>query len=155
MFEIERRQENSEFVLIGFVEGKGTTTERQEYSYIDRSVTAGKYFYRLKQIDYDGTFEYSNEIEVDTAPLSFSLEQNYPNPFNPITTIKFNLPEKEFVSLKVYDIIGKETAVLLNEEKPAGLHSVQFDASGLSSGTYFYKLQAGSKIITRKMLLLK
>jgi CubicO group peptidase (beta-lactamase class C family) len=155
MFEIERRQENSEFVLIGFVEGKGTTTERQEYSYIDRSVTAGKYFYRLKQIDYDGTFEYSNEIEVDTAPLSFSLEQNYPNPFNPITTIKFNLPEKEFVSLKVYDVLGNEVAVLLNEEKPAGLHSIEFEASGLASGIYFYKLLAGSNITTRKMILLK
>jgi hypothetical protein len=155
MFEIERRKENSDFVLVGFVEGKGTTTEQHEYSYIDRDITTGKYFYRLKQIDFDGTFEYSNEVEIEAAPSSFSLEQNYPNPFNPATTIKFNLPAKEFVSLKIYDLLGDEVAELLNEEKPAGSHSIEFDASGMASGTYFYKLQAGSNITTRKMILLK
>jgi photosystem II stability/assembly factor-like uncharacterized protein len=154
-FEIERRKENSEFVLIGFVEGNGTTTKQQEYSYVDRNVTTGKYFYRLNQIDFNGTFEYSYEVEVDAAPVSFSLEQNYPNPFNPSTTIKFNLPEKEFVTLKVYDVMGKEIAILLNEEKPAGSHSIEFDASDLASGSYFYKLQAGNNITTRKMILLK
>ena len=161
-FEVQRSSSNSEFTTIGFVIGKGTTTERQEYSYVDRNVTTGKYFYRLKQIDFDGTFEYlptgqagSIEIEVDAAPVSFSLEQNYPNPFNPSTTIRFGLPEKEFVSLKIYDVMGNEVAILMNEEKPAGSHSVEFDASGLASGTYFYKLQAGSNITTRKMILLK
>jgi Zn-dependent metalloprotease len=155
IFEIERRKENSDFVLIGFVEGRGTTIEQQEYSYIDRDITTGKYFYRLKQIDFDGTFEYSNEVEIEAAPSSFSLEQNYPNPFNPATTIKFNLPAKEFVTLKIYDLLGDEVAELLNEEKPAGSHSIEFDASGMASGTYFYKLQAGSNITTRKMILLK
>lgn len=155
MFEIERRNENSDFVLIGFVEGNGSTTEPQNYSFVDRNVTIGKYYYRLKQIDFDGTFEYSNEIEVDAAPVSFSLEQNYPNPFNPSTTIKFNLPEKEFVTLKVYDVMGKEVDVILDEEKPAGSNSVEYDATGLASGTYFYKLQAGNKSEVRKMLLIK
>jgi CubicO group peptidase (beta-lactamase class C family) len=162
MFEIERRKENSDFVLIGFAEGTGTTTERQEYSYVDRDVTTGKYFYRLKQIDYNGTYEYlpagqagSIEIEVDATPVSFSLEQNYPNPFNPSTTIKFNLPEKEFVTIKVYDVMGNEVATLINDEKPAGSLSIEFDASDLASGSYFYKLQAGNNITTRKMILLK
>ena len=88
-------------------------------------------------------------------PSEFSLEQNFPNPFNPSTTINFTLPEKEIVILKIYDVMGEEVAVLLNEEQPAGLHSVEFDASKLASGTYYYKLQAGSNIETRKMMLLK
>jgi len=153
-FEIQRSTVTSEFVTIGFVEGNGTTTEEHYYGFKDKDVS-GFLRYRLKQIDYDGAFGYSNEIEADAAPLSFSLEQNYPNPFNPITTIKFNLPEKEFVSLKVYDVIGKETAILLNEEKPAGSHSIEFNASKLASGTYIYKLQAGSNVEVQKMLLLK
>lgn len=163
MFEIERRQENSDFVLIGFVEGNGTTTERQEYSYIDRDVTTGKYYYRLKQIDFDGTFEYSSEIEVDAAPTSFSLEQNYPNPFNPSTKIKYSIPsviasgakQSLLVTLKVYDVLGNEVATLVNEEKPAGIYEVTFNASGLSSGVYFYSIRAGDFVETKKMILIR
>ena len=91
----------------------------------------------------------------EQLPLEFKLEQNYPNPFNPSTTIRFTLPEKEFVTLKIYDVMGNEVAVLLNEEKETGSHSIEFDASRLASGTYFYKLQAGDNIETRKMILLK
>jgi len=95
-------------------------------------------------------------VEEDgRQPSVFSLEQNYPNPFNPSTTIKFNIPEQEFVTLKIYDVMGNEVAVLLNEEKQAGSHSIDFDASRLASGTYFYKLQAGNNIETKKMILLK
>ena len=162
IFEIERRNEVSDFVLIGFVEGKGTTTEQQEYSYIDRNVTTGKYFYRLKQIDFDGTFEYlpagqagSIEIEVDAAPVSFSLEQNYPNPFNPSTTIRYAIPNGGLVTLKVYDILGREVATLVNEEKPAGTYQVSFDASSLSSGIYFYRLKSGEFEQTKKFVLMK
>ena len=154
-FEIERRKENSDFVLIGFVEGKGTTTERQEYTFIDKNITAGKYYYRLKQIDFDGTFEYSNEIEVDAAPVSFSLEQNYPNPFNPSTKISYSIPYKSFVSLKVYDQLGTKVAELVQEEKEAGKYEIDFKASNLSSGIYFYKIQAGGFVETNKMILLK
>jgi len=89
------------------------------------------------------------------TPMEFNLEQNYPNPFNPSTTIKFNIPEQEFVSLKIYDVMGNEVEVLLNEDKQAGSHNIEFDASRLASGTYFYKLQAGSYVDIKKMVLLK
>ena len=116
-FEIQRSSSNSEFATIGFVEGCGTITEPHEYSFIDRNVTTCEYFYRLKQIDYDGTFEYSNEIEVDAAPVSFSLEQNYPNPFNPSTKITYSIPQKSFVSLKVFDQLGSKVAELVRKKK--------------------------------------
>lgn len=161
-FEIERRRENSDFVLIGFVEGKGTTTEQQEYSYIDKNVSVDRYYYRLKQIDFDGTIDYSNEIEVDAAPVSFSLEQNYPNPFNPSTKISYSIPHKSFVTLKVFDPLGSIVSELVGEEKEAGKFEVDFSTADLSSGVYFYKIeatpngvQAGNFIETKKMILLR
>ena len=154
-FEIERRKENSDFVLIGFVEGNGTTTEKQEYTFVDKNITTGKYYYRLKQIDFDGTFEYSNEIEVDAAPVSFSLEQNYPNPFNPSTKISYSIPHKSFVTLKVYDPLGRIVDELVSEEKEAGRYELDFNAVDLSSGVYFYKLEAGDFIQTKKMILVR
>ncbi len=155
-FEIERSLDNLNFSEIGFVPGSGTTTEPMNYNYSDNSVGSGKYYYRLKQVDYDGSFDYSNVVYVEIGlPSEFSLEQNYPNPFNPSTKISFTIPTKEFVSLKVYDIMGNEVTKLVNEEMPAGSYSKYFNASGLSSGTYFYKLQAGNKIQTQKMILMK
>ena len=162
IFEIERRNENSDFVLIGSVEGKGTTTEQQEYSYIDRNVTTGKYYYRLKQIDFDGSFDYSDVVEVDASPVSFSLEQNYPNPFNPSTKITYSIPQKSFVTLKVFDPLGRIVAELVSEEKEAGRYEINFEANNHSSGVYFYKIeavpigrQAGEFIVTKKMILLR
>ncbi|MCH8034270.1 MAG: T9SS type A sorting domain-containing protein [Bacteroidetes bacterium] len=155
---------------IGFVPGHGTTTETQIYSFDDKSVSSGKYQYRLKQIDYDGTFEYSDIVEVEVGlPTEFSLEQNYPNPFNPSTKIKFTIPtsplnpspyqgegqRERFITLIVYDVLGNEVATLVNEEKPAGSYEVNFDATGLTSGIYFYQLKAGSFIQTKKMILLR
>jgi hypothetical protein len=155
-FEIERSEDKFSFNSIGFVPGFGTTSEPKSYSYTDQTINSGIYYYRLKQIDYDGSFTYSGIVEVEVPqPTGFSLMQNYPNPFNPSTTIKFTIPEKEFVSLKVYDVMGNEVAILLNEEKQAGLHSIQFEASKLSSGTYFYKLQVGNIVEMKKMILLK
>ncbi len=155
-FAIERSGDNINYLEIGTVPGFGSSTECKSYSYTDKLVNCGTYYYRLKQIDYDGSFEYSKIIKVETElPTKFSLAQNYPNPFNPNTTIKFTLPEKEFVTLKIYDLLGNEVIVLLNEEKTAGNHSVKFDASNLASGTYFYKLQTGSFVGTKKMILLK
>ena len=156
-FEVQRSVDNSEFLTIGFVNGYGTTTEPNNYSYIDYNVVPGKYYYRLKQIDLDGTFEYSHiVVEVEfVGPGKFELNQNYPNPFNPSTVITYSVPGAEFVTLKVYDILGNEIAVLVDGERDAGTHNVEFNSSGLSSGTYFYRIQAGSFTDTRKMILLK
>ena len=112
--------------------------------------------YRLKQIDFDGSYEYSEEVLVETlAPVNFVLEQNYPNPFNPATTIKFGVPVKSSVVLKIFNSLGEEVVQLVNEEKPAGTYSIKFDAAEFPSGVYFYQLRAGSFIETKKMILLK
>ena len=165
-FEILRLNQNDvEWSKIGFVPGFGTTTEPKSYLFIDEDITTGTYKYRLKQIDFDGSFEYSNEIEVkvDFTPKEFVLYQNYPNPFNPNTKIKFTIPKVEtrhasslqMVNLKVYDVLGNEVATLVNEEKQPGVYEVEIDASSLSSGMYLYKLQAGDFIQTKKMILLR
>ena len=155
-FEIQRQFAESGFVTIGFVKGKGTTTEIQSYSYSDEQLPVGKYSYRLKQVDFLGTYEYSNPINVDINSLDeFVLDQNYPNPFNPSTMISFNLPQNAFVTLKVYDVLGNEVVTLVNEEKPAGSYEVEFNADGLASGMYLYTLQTDSYIETKKMILMK
>jgi len=155
-FEIERSTNQIDFVTIGFVNGHGTTAEQHDYSFTDRHLTNAEYYYRLKQIDYDGTFEYSDIVKIEiTAPNKFSLEQNYPNPFNPITTIKYQIPELSFVTLKVYDVLGNEIATLVNKEKNAGTYEIEFDPAGFQSGVYFYQLQVGSLVETKKMVLMK
>jgi hypothetical protein len=152
LFEIERRREEGQYLMIGYVEGHGTSTEVQEYSYIDNTVETGTYFYRLKQIDFIGTYKYSDEIEVEVnGPLTFNLEQNYPNPFNPSTNIKYSVAKTGNVKLAVYNIVGEEVTVLVNGIVQAGFYETTFDASILPSGIYFYKLQAGSFVETKKM----
>ena len=161
-FEIERTVISDQSSVIswskaGFVEGNGTTNASKEYSYNDRNVGTGKYLYRLKQVDRDGKFSYSQsvEVEVGNLPKVFTLEQNYPNPFNPSTVISYQLPANSQVTLKVYDAIGREVATLVNEVKEAGNYSVTFDASRFSSGIYFARLQSGDKVQLKKMLLIK
>jgi hypothetical protein len=155
-FEIQRRVVESDFATIGFVRGEGTTTNQTEYSYIDKDLTDGKYYYRLKQIDFNGAYEYSSVIEVDVRSLDeYALVQNYPNPFNPITTIGYVLKEKTNAKLILLNAIGEEMAVLVNEEQDKGFHKVDFNASNLSSGVYFYRLQAGEYTPVKKMLLIK
>jgi hypothetical protein len=154
-FDIQRRSHNSEFQSISFVSGSGTATEIRNYSFNDE-VSNGNYIYRLKQLDFDGSFEYSSEIEVDVnIPSVYSLEQNYPNPFNPSTTINFSLANEGFVKLAVYNTLGQEVITLVNEVKESGAHSVTFDASVLTSGAYFYKLETAQFSQTKKMLLTK
>jgi hypothetical protein len=156
MFEIERRAETGEYFTIGFVNGAGTTTEPQNYTYTDQTVETGKYFYRLKQLDFDGRYEYSDEIEVDVnGPLAFELQQNYPNPFNPSTSINYSVPEAGNIRLSVYNTVGEAVAVLVDGFSQSGIYEVSFDASNLPSGVYLYKLQSANSVQTKKMMLLK
>ncbi len=156
-FEVQRKFGSNDFVTIGSVKGHGTTTSPNNYTYVDKLTDAGKYFYRLKQIDYDGKYEYSQIVEVNWSPfITYKLEQNYPNPFNPTTTIGFGIPEKGSVRLSVLNILGEEIKVLLNEEKEAGYHSIDFNGSDLPSGVYFYRILAAKDFVsTKKMILLK
>lgn len=159
-FEIERLiSENSlaqNWERIGYVEGNGTTTEPKNYNFIDKETPEGKVQYRLKQIDFDGSFNYSNTIEVEiNYPDDYILFQNYPNPFNPVTVISFQIPTKSYVSLKIYDLLGNEITTLVDEEKNSGVYSVNFDAPKYASGIYFYEFKAGDFRETKTMLLLK
>ena len=124
--------------------------------FVDEPLLNGIYKYRLKQVDYDGTFEYSNEIEISVILVKdFALYQNYPNPFNPATTISYQLPEASLVSIKVFDALGTELETLINKFMPAGVHEVTFDGSNFSSGIYFYGIQSEKLNKMKKMILLK
>jgi len=156
VYPAEGGTEDDEWDLLGFVEGHGNSNSPKQYSFTDNNLIGGnKFVYRLKQVDNDGQYEYSYEIEVEIVPTEFALYQNYPNPFNPSTTVKYQIPELSFVTLKVYDVVGSEIVTLVNEEKLIGNYEVEFDADRLSSGIYFYRLQAGSFVETKKMILLK
>ncbi len=163
-FEIERSSDKTKppdgkagWKRIGFREGKGTTSEPQQYSYTDNlsDVASSKLYYRLKQIDFDGSYEYSDIVEVEIAPAVFSLSQNYPNPFNPSTTIEFALPAPGFVTLSIFNILGEKVATLVSEELTAGSYKYHWDATELTSGIYFYRIQTGLFVEIKKMLLLK
>ena len=141
---------------IGFVPGSGTTTEPGSYSFIDNNLTNGTYSYRLKQIDFDGSYEYSQAVEVNVyQPQKFSLSQNYPNPFNPTTSISYSVSEDGFVRLSVYNVLGQRLVDLVNGEVKSGIHQVSFDAKNLSSGVYYYRLETKSFTSTKKMMLLR
>jgi C1A family cysteine protease len=161
-FEIERKLINNEitgdWTLIGYVEGKGSTTEPQHYIYNDDidNIRATGIQYRLKQLDFNGKFTYSNVVTIDEiAPFEYRLEQNYPNPFNPSTTINFAVPTKQFVTLKVFDILGNEIVTLINEEKTAGKYQIEFNAEAIPSGVYYYTLVTDKFVQTKKMMLIK
>lgn len=159
-FEVQRKMGN-EFVTIGYVRGNGTTTQAQNYSYTDRELASGNYSYRLKQVDYNGTYEFSKVVEATIeAPKVYSLEQNYPNPFNPTTMINFNLAVDSKVTLKIFNLLGEEFRTLLNGNLSAGNHKVNFNAVNLNTGVYIYKLEAvgidGSTFTNvKKMTLIK
>jgi hypothetical protein len=155
-FEIQRKSVNGNFESLGFVSGKGTTTEVNNYTFTDKSVDAGNYSYRLMQKDFDGTFAYSQEVEVEVSlPLEYSLEQNFPNPFNPTTTIRYAIPEDNFVSIKLYDVLGNEVITLVNEQQQAGRYEMLFNASSIASGVYYYQITSGNFNQTRKLVLMK
>lgn len=155
-FDIERKIMNGSWVRIGFVKGNGTTSELKNYSFTDK-VNSGKYFYRLKQEDYNGNFEYfelANEVKVG-VPKDFELSQNFPNPFNPSTRIHYSIPHDAFVIMKVFDINGREISTLINGIQNAGYHMINFDATHFSAGIYFYSLNTKGFSIAKRMALVK
>ena len=156
-FDIERSTDNSNWMAIVFVEGHGNSNSPKQYNFNDTDIVqSGKYHYRLKQIDNDGTFEYSDVVTVTVGiPVLFALSQNYPNPFNPETRIDYTLPEQQNVSLRVYNILGEMVQELLNEIKPPGSYSVTFNSLNLPSGIYIYRIQTESFAINKKMTFLK
>ncbi|QQS35548.1 MAG: discoidin domain-containing protein [Ignavibacteriales bacterium] len=154
-FEIQRRSDGN-FETIAFIAGNGTTTTAHNYTYTDVQPIIAHYVYRLKQIDFDGTFSYSNEVEVNLLPESYELFQNYPNPFNPSTKVKFNLPVAERAAIYVYDMLGQKVMEVVNKEFTAGTHEVEIDASNLSSGVYVYQLNVGNNFSAiKKMMVMK
>ena len=155
-FEVQRKFGTNNFVTIGSVTGHGTTTSPNQYTYVDKLLDAGKYFYRLKQLDFNGTFEYSNIVEIDVRSIDeFTLKQNYPNPFNPTTKISWQSPVNSWQTLKIYDLLGNIVANLVNEYRPAGDYKVDFNASTLPSGVYFYRIQVENFVETKKMIFLR
>ena len=153
-FEIQRGVNNRDFNTVGFVKGNGTTTETQSYTYVDNTELNGTVYYRLKQLDLNGKYDYSKVVEI-TRVVSYGLSQNYPNPFNPTTAITYSIPENSFVTLKVYDVLGSEVADLVNGEVEAGVHKVNFSGVDLNSGVYFYTIKAGNFSETKKLMLMK
>jgi hypothetical protein len=157
-FEIQRSFDGSSFERIGFIPGSGTTTEQIAYSFVDKPALNETIYYRLKQIDFDGSTNYSNVISVDfnSSPSVFALEQNYPNPFNPSTMIRFSVNKNLPTTLKIYDVLGVEVASLFDGIAKAGeSYQLQFNAVNVPSGVYFYSLRQADNTITRRMLLLK
>lgn len=155
-FEVERSFEANYWMKIGFVEGNGNSNSPKEYSFIDHPKTSRKFYYRLKQIDTDGTYQYSNIVSVDFGiPLGYELKQNSPNPFNPSTIINYNLPADGLVTIKVYDLLGNEIVTLVNEAKTAGNYFTAFKGSELSSGVYICTMVAENFHRSIKMIMLK
>jgi hypothetical protein len=159
-FEIEKGGMKDELGImnwekIGFVDGHGSTNAPKSYTFVDGSAK-GFIVYRLKQIDHDGYFKYSHHIEVTVyTPVSVKLLQNYPNPFNPVTQIRYQMVASGPVSLKIFDLLGREVAILVHELKDAGIYTARFDATQLPAGMYVYELSTNNTRIVKKMLLLK
>ena len=157
-FNIERLDPNKLiFEKIGFIAAHGKINSKNSYSFIDKSPGLDQnYKYRLIQINSDNSFSILNTIKVEASqPEKYFLSQNYPNPFNPSTKIEFGISTKDHVILKIYDVLGKEVAVLINEEKSAGNYSVTFEPKDLPSGIYFYELQSGNFNQIKKMVLIR
>jgi subtilisin family serine protease len=155
-FEVQKRYDNTSYEKIGFVSGNGTTTNGMQYSFEDNDLLAGRIFYRLKQLDFNGDFEYSNEIMVEVLNLSdYQLYQNYPNPFNPSTTIKYSVPAQSKIKISLYDIIGNEVITLFEGIQQSGVHNVNFTADNLPSGVYFVSMTAENFSKAIKITLMK
>ena len=156
-FNVERRINEGEWNSITFIEGHGNSNSPKEYSYTDNDLSAGgsKFQYRLKQVDSDGKFEYSDVVEVEVVPTKFELSQNYPNPFNPSTTIRFSLPKETRLKINIYNMLGELVETLAEGNYEAGYHKVTFNASSLPSGAYVYRIESPDFVQVRKMVLIK
>ena len=157
-FEVERSSNMTmnEWERIGFVEGQGNSNSPKEYSFTDSPKGGSKLSYRLKQIDTEGKYAYSNVINIEiNLPIEVRLNQNYPNPFNPSTNISYSISKSSRVVLRVYDVLGNLVTTLVNENQEIGSYTIDFNAGELSSGIYYYKLQADNFVAVKKMLLLK
>jgi hypothetical protein len=156
-FEVQRSIKDDGWEQIVFVDGFGNSNSPKDYSIIDSQLSeSGEYQYRLKQIDNDGSFDYSQVISVNVGiPDSYSLSQNYPNPFNPVTRIDFALPEKQKVVLRIYNMLGELVREVINNEKEAGHYSIKVNSVGFASGVYIYRLETSAYVASRKMMLLK
>jgi photosystem II stability/assembly factor-like uncharacterized protein len=159
-FEIQRKSSTNDFITVAFVNGNGTATKPNNYSWSEK-LQSGIYSYRLKQVDYNGKFEYSKSVEVVVVPKNFSLEQNFPNPFNPSTIIRYNVPVESSINIKVFNSLGENVHEFNIGARPAGSYDLTFNSNGLTSGVYFYTIQTtsidGKQIFaaTKKMILLK
>ncbi|MBM2841147.1 MAG: hemagluttinin repeat-containing protein, partial [Bacteroidetes bacterium] len=165
-FEVQKSSENQNSYQVipnSFIPGNGTTNEPHSYSFTDNTASSGRWFYRLKQIDLDGTIHFTDGIQVDVLtsvtekplPKEFALDQNYPNPFNPTTRIEYAVPRESHVRLVIYNLLGQQVATLVDEVKSAGYYTVSFSATEFSSGLYFYKMNAGNISFLKKMMLVK
>ncbi len=156
-FQVERKATEENWVEIGYIEGKGTTSETQVYSFVDKGLVSGKYNYRIKQIDFNGSYKYydlQEEIDI-AAPNSYDLSQNYPNPFNPTTKIKYSVPVEALVNIAIYNVLGEKVADVINSVHKAGNYEFSFDAKNLASGMYIYRMESGNYVSIKKMMILK
>ena len=155
-FNIETRLENLEWKTIGFVQGHGNSNSQKQYLFVYKNPPCGKNQFRLKQIDLDGSLTYSGIVDFYIeAPNQFIVYQNYPNPFNPTTTITYSLTKDSFVTLKIFNELGREVKTLVSENKLPGKYEIKFNGKNLSSGVYFYKITAGDFTDTKKLIILK
>jgi hypothetical protein len=156
-FEVQRSADQTTFQRIGFVTGNGTTTAQHTYKFADRDLAAGTHYYRLKQIDTDGTFSLSEAIRADIAAMvrEYALHQNYPNPFNPTTTIAFDLKEDGPVKLRLFNMLGQQVVELVNGQLKAGSHTAILDARNLATGTYIYVLEVNGFRAQKRLQIIK
>ena len=155
-FDVERQTINGQWEKVGFVNGNGNSNSPKDYSYIDNNLVGGsKFLYRLKQVDNDGQFTYSDAVEVEVVPNEYNMSQNYPNPFNPSTTIKFSLPKATQLKLNLYNMLGELVETIADGAYEAGYYTVSFNASNLPSGVYIYRIESNDYLKTMKMMLLK
>ena len=156
-FDIERNSAHTGWEKLSSIKGMGSINTPTDYSYTDQKLFPGIYFYRLKQIDFNGNYKYFNlsgSVEIK-YPGKFSLSQNYPNPFNPSTKISFDIPKLSAVKISVFDVMGREVDVLVNERMQPGTYQTDWNASKYPSGVYFYKLQSGDFSSVKRMVLVK